>query len=198
MAIRESVNNSLPSGTYANQQSDHSAPARYSGTCRKCIAQSGHPRDSCRSPCHAGCQTKSLPRTKAINRASAAMQRQRFMARSKGGRGKSKKQSKSAVNSMLTGIEADAANHDGRARPVHSWRTRQRIALFAIIAAVPMAGLAWAFGSNSGLLDQLTRSSAGPALTFVGSEACADCHQAETALWQESQHKHAMPHANRA
>jgi len=31
--------------------------------------------------------------------------------------------------------------------------------------------------------------------TFVGSEACAGCHQAEAELWRGSQHKHAMDHA---
>jgi predicted CXXCH cytochrome family protein len=118
------------------------------------------------------------------------------MTRSKSGRGKSRKQSKSAVNSMPAGIEGDAADHDGRAWPIRSWRTRQRIVLFAIIAAVPIAGLAWAVASKTGLLDELTKSSAVPALAFVGSEACADCHQAETALWQGSQHRHAMQHAN--
>lgn len=33
-------------------------------------------------------------------------------------------------------------------------------------------------------------------LSFVGSDACASCHQAETALWQKSQHKQAMDHAS--
>ncbi|MCP4382964.1 MAG: tetratricopeptide repeat protein [Hyphomicrobiales bacterium] len=33
---------------------------------------------------------------------------------------------------------------------------------------------------------------------FVGSETCATCHAAETALWQESQHRHAMDHATKA
>ncbi|HEY7298811.1 MAG TPA: tetratricopeptide repeat protein, partial [Xanthobacteraceae bacterium] len=37
---------------------------------------------------------------------------------------------------------------------------------------------------------------AGP--SFVGSDACAECHQAETALWKQSQHKHAMQHATDA
>jgi predicted CXXCH cytochrome family protein len=32
-------------------------------------------------------------------------------------------------------------------------------------------------------------------LTFVGSQACAGCHQTETQLWQASQHRHAMDHA---
>ncbi len=31
--------------------------------------------------------------------------------------------------------------------------------------------------------------------TFVGSETCSGCHQAETDLWRTSQHKHAMDHA---
>jgi tetratricopeptide (TPR) repeat protein len=31
--------------------------------------------------------------------------------------------------------------------------------------------------------------------TFVGSETCAGCHQAEAGLWRASQHKHAMDHA---
>jgi tetratricopeptide (TPR) repeat protein len=33
---------------------------------------------------------------------------------------------------------------------------------------------------------------------FVGSEVCATCHQAETALWRASQHSHAMAHATDA
>jgi hypothetical protein len=37
---------------------------------------------------------------------------------------------------------------------------------------------------------------ADPAATFVGSDACAGCHQAETKLWQSSHHKLAMDHAS--
>ena len=33
------------------------------------------------------------------------------------------------------------------------------------------------------------------AATFVGSETCAGCHQAQAELWRGSQHKHAMDHA---
>ena len=33
-------------------------------------------------------------------------------------------------------------------------------------------------------------------LTFVGSEACSGCHQAEARLWEGSQHRHAMDHAS--
>ena len=31
--------------------------------------------------------------------------------------------------------------------------------------------------------------------SFIGSEACAGCHQAETRSWGASQHKAAMQHA---
>ena len=44
----------------------------------------------------------------------------------------------------------------------------------------------------------LRSSGVAPALAFVGSETCAGCHQAETALWKGSQHKHAMQHATGA
>jgi hypothetical protein len=33
------------------------------------------------------------------------------------------------------------------------------------------------------------------AATFVGSEACAGCHQTQAERWRGSQHKHAMAHA---
>jgi hypothetical protein len=36
------------------------------------------------------------------------------------------------------------------------------------------------------------------ASTFVGSETCAGCHQAEAQLWRGSQHGHAMAHATDA
>jgi predicted CXXCH cytochrome family protein len=35
-----------------------------------------------------------------------------------------------------------------------------------------------------------------PVATFVGSETCAGCHQAESRLWDASQHKAAMQHAS--
>ena len=58
------------------------------------------------------------------------------------------------------------------------------------IAAVMAAGL--------GLL-YFTRGepavTAQAAATYVGSETCAGCHQAETKLWDASQHKAAMAHA---
>jgi predicted CXXCH cytochrome family protein len=49
-----------------------------------------------------------------------------------------------------------------------------------------------------GLPNALQIPSGPAAPAFVGSEACAGCHQTETALWKESQHKHAMQHASAA
>jgi predicted CXXCH cytochrome family protein len=37
---------------------------------------------------------------------------------------------------------------------------------------------------------------AASALSFVGSETCAGCHQAQASLWRGSQHSHAMAHAD--
>ena len=48
------------------------------------------------------------------------------------------------------------------------------------------------------LPEALRSGSPAPAPAFVGSQACAGCHQTETALWKESQHKHAMQHATAA
>src|SRR5277367_2007621 len=43
-----------------------------------------------------------------------------------------------------------------------------------------------------------TSAAPGPVATFVGSAACATCHQREQAAWQGSQHAHAMAHARGA
>jgi predicted CXXCH cytochrome family protein len=67
------------------------------------------------------------------------------------------------------------------------------------MAAAALGGLTlFVVEGGLSLPAQLRTSSAIPTLAFVGSDACADCHQAETALWKESQHKHAMQHANAA
>jgi predicted CXXCH cytochrome family protein len=64
-----------------------------------------------------------------------------------------------------------------------------------LLAALAVAGLA-----AGGLAFQLPAlrnavRGADSAATFVGSEACAGCHQSETRLWQSSHHKLAMDHA---
>ena len=80
-------------------------------------------------------------------------------------------------------------------------RSKRRITALAALGAIAIGGAALLLVANSGLplVEGLRTSGATPALaTFVGSEACANCHQKEVALWKESQHKHAMQHANAA
>jgi predicted CXXCH cytochrome family protein len=74
------------------------------------------------------------------------------------------------------------------------------IAVLTAVAAVAMGGLALLLVAEGefALPGALRISSVAPAPAFVGSEACAGCHQAETALWKDSQHKHAMQHASAA
>ena len=76
-------------------------------------------------------------------------------------------------------------------------RSKARIATLGAISAIAIAGLAFVFAANSSLSwsGWLGASSTPSPLAFVGSEACAGCHQAETALWKQSQHRHAMQHA---
>ena len=72
--------------------------------------------------------------------------------------------------------------------------------MLAGIAAVALGGLCLLLASDARLpwLQALRTASAPPDLAFVGSEACADCHQTESARWKESQHKHAMQRATAA
>ena len=72
------------------------------------------------------------------------------------------------------------------------WPTLIVFAIAATAAAV--------FGTLGYLFSDIARtqipgSGASPPAAFVGSEACAGCHQAEAKLWQTSQHKKAMDHA---
>ncbi|OSI60262.1 hypothetical protein BSZ21_38440 [Bradyrhizobium canariense] len=75
------------------------------------------------------------------------------------------------------------------------WRSAMGTALATV--AVLAGGLALLLVTEGGFVfpNALRSSGATPALDFVGSESCAGCHQAENALWKESQHKHAMQHA---
>ncbi|WP_080663503.1 tetratricopeptide repeat protein [Bradyrhizobium elkanii] len=67
-------------------------------------------------------------------------------------------------------------------------------------AVLALGGCALLFAINGGVVRPAAfrSSKAASAAVFVGSAACAGCHQAETALWKESQHKHAMRHATAA
>lgn len=113
------------------------------------------------------------------------------MARNRARTGKIQKPSHGRVKSNAASGKIDNV----RQAPL---RAKPRIRPLATIAAFAVGGLLLLFVGVGGrhLAQALRTSSALPAPTFVGSEACADCHQAETALWKQSQHKHAMQHAS--
>jgi predicted CXXCH cytochrome family protein len=69
---------------------------------------------------------------------------------------------------------------------------QRRIWIAAAIAAmiVAVAGFGFQLPNSSKVTAQDTSVA-----TFVGSETCAGCHQAEAKLWSGSQHKAAMAHA---
>jgi predicted CXXCH cytochrome family protein len=60
------------------------------------------------------------------------------------------------------------------------------IAAAATVLIAVAAGFGFQLRTDSGIA---------PAASFVGSETCAGCHQAEAKLWDISQHKAAMQHA---
>ena len=67
----------------------------------------------------------------------------------------------------------------------------------AIILIFAAATVAWLIAGSGPLSTLVAGQSGTPAAqaTYVGSETCAGCHQAEAKLWQTSQHKKAMDHA---
>jgi hypothetical protein len=66
----------------------------------------------------------------------------------------------------------------------------------AAAVIVVSAGLAFQFLNGDTRHDVSGGAPAVAAATFVGSEVCAGCHQAQAQLWRASQHAHAMDHAN--
>jgi hypothetical protein len=75
---------------------------------------------------------------------------------------------------------------------------KRKVWIVAALAAVVV--IAVAVADQLGLGDQLfnrwfTLGVVPSAATFVGSDACAGCHQAEVERWRSSQHKRAMDHA---
>ena len=121
------------------------------------------------------------------------------MARNKRRAGRSDHTSRPSAKSKPNGT-ADARNDADNTPPQRWWKSTRRIAVVAAIAAVGLIclGLLFVTEAGFGLTEALRIKHAAPALAFVGSDACAGCHQAETALWKGSQHQHAMQHANAA
>ncbi|KRQ17089.1 hypothetical protein AOQ71_03940 [Bradyrhizobium manausense] len=68
--------------------------------------------------------------------------------------------------------------------------TKRVVVAASVLACVIAVGLFWYETSNAPI-----EPPSHAKLAFVGSESCAGCHQAETKLWQSSQHRHAMDHA---
>jgi hypothetical protein len=111
------------------------------------------------------------------------------VARSKNGAGKKNTPSKRGAASRSTKILADPPGDLNHSRPLAWRKSKPYLAALVTIAVIAIGALAL-FGVEGGLPlpEALRIESARPALTFVGSEACANCHQSETALWEQSQH----------
>jgi predicted CXXCH cytochrome family protein len=78
-------------------------------------------------------------------------------------------------------------------------RTLRKIWIVAwlAVAIVIAGGLAYQvlLGGSSNPTTGVAPAASGESATFVGSEACADCHRAEAALWRGSHHQLAMGQA---
>jgi len=86
-----------------------------------------------------------------------------------------------------------------RQRDVERGRVSKRtifIATAVAAAIVVLSGVAFQFHRDGWHNAPSSGSTAvAAATTFVGSETCAGCHQAEARLWRGSQHERAMQHA---
>jgi len=108
------------------------------------------------------------------------------VARNKGTTGKTDRLSQSRVK---PGPEPSGKEEAGNILS----RPKLLMAVLAAAGAVFIGGPVLFFFSGGEIPMPGTAVSAAPA--FVGSQACAGCHRAETASWNRSQHKHAMQHA---
>jgi predicted CXXCH cytochrome family protein len=99
-----------------------------------------------------------------------------------------------AGGAQPTGAQEDAP-HAGQAGLLP--KRKIWIAVSVTVAIVVLGGLAFQFWPGSFYAGPFgtARSDSAGAATFVGSETCAGCHQAQAQLWRGSQHKHAMDHA---
>src|SRR5262245_66580385 len=88
----------------------------------------------------------------------------------------------------------DLAQHEervGRRSTLPIWLLAAGTATVVILV-----GLTYGAVTGKWPISQTDSSYASSAPSFVGSEACAGCHQAQAALWRGSQHSHAMAHAD--
>jgi predicted CXXCH cytochrome family protein len=73
--------------------------------------------------------------------------------------------------------------------------SKRKIWIAASVAAVIAAAIGLGFYLLNGI-EPAGNAPGASAATFVGSDTCAGCHQAEARLWGGSHHKQAMDHAN--
>jgi predicted CXXCH cytochrome family protein len=119
------------------------------------------------------------------------------VARDKSKREKTARSGKGDPDAKGGGRSPDAPPEGGDTR--RGWKSRTRIAALAAIAAIVVGGLTSLFLIQGGYAwFGKSRADVVAPAAFVGSQACASCHQAETKLWQTSQHRHAMQHASAA
>jgi predicted CXXCH cytochrome family protein len=98
------------------------------------------------------------------------------------------------ANRTPKSFRTTGARSDGAGRGVV--RTRVTWAVLASASAVTLAAcMAFYFVTRPSSKQFAGENGKAASATFVGSETCAGCHQAEARLWRSSQHKHAMDHA---
>jgi len=121
------------------------------------------------------------------------------VAHNKGPTGETDKRSKLVGKPTPAGKTAEKGSDPATALPERSWKPTRRTAMVAAAAAIMMGGLGLLVALLGWPLPEALRArSEAPPLNFVGSQACAGCHRQQTALWMQSQHKHAMQHASAA
>jgi cytochrome c554/c'-like protein len=113
----------------------------------------------------------------------------KIVARSKQGSGRKRGPPKSIAASLEIG-GAGARRED----VIPWWHSRRTIVITALVAVpiVVAAGIGFCLFNGGG---SAWNASGVAAATFVGSDTCAGCHQAEAKLWRGSHHQQAMDHA---
>jgi predicted CXXCH cytochrome family protein len=110
-------------------------------------------------------------------------------------RNRSKSTKKSESRKGSPGVPQTKPRQDIPPGDIHSgFLSKYKIWIATLGAALVVVAIGLAAHLFSGGGPANNTSSASVA-TFVGSEACAGCHRAQTELWRGSQHKHAMAHA---
>jgi predicted CXXCH cytochrome family protein len=103
-----------------------------------------------------------------------------------------KKRGSQRASAAASNIDEAHPRRQRDAKPERVSRRTIVIAAAAAAAIVVAGGLAFQFGWHQAPSGGWSALAAG---TYVGSETCAGCHQAEAELWRSSQHKLAMQHA---